>query len=60
MEPITVSIKLGLDEIFIVGDMILGAELFSFSPSGGFNFEALNISIKRLVATECVAELMEG
>ncbi len=59
VEVIAVAIEAVFGEIFVVVDVVLGAEFLCFSPGARFDFEELDIRTVVVLADQIVAELVE-
>ena len=59
VEPVTVGVELGFDEVCGIGNRELPAKFGGLIPSGAFNFEAFNVGRKVIMAKQGVAELVE-
>lgn len=59
VEPISVSVELRFDEIFVYCDVELVSEGAGLVPGGGFHLEAGKTGAEIIVTQEGVAEFVE-
>ena len=59
VEVIAVAIEAVFGEIFVVFDVVLGAEFLCFSPGARFDFEEFDIRMVVVLADQIMAELVE-
>lgn len=59
MEIVAVAVEAIFGEVFVVFDVVFGAEFFGLSPGFGLDFEEFDIRVVICFAEEIVAELVE-
>lgn len=59
VEPVAISVEVVFGKIFVVRDVVMGAEFFGLFPSGGFDFQEIDSDLVIGAGDFVVAEFVE-